>query len=1219
MSTQNKINFIETFTGIRPDLEKMATVSAGAEKGKSPEEFEERLRKLFRKTFMEDDIAGVKRLERQFGRPFSVSEGELQVLYSAIIMAGPVKKELLQFLQERTGITPSQEIIRAKYRELLAAFDPESLGEFMETIRVRPPEELVQEKYRALFKTYLETEHPSYEDGGEGYHGEREYELYARFIATTGIQPQFSQSDARQWYEYCLSAGDFYFHKFGVILRETGVGMDENFIQSNILDNTSFSAAVPLTIADEMLDRHFADPRRRTPEEYQRIYQIFGCFDYYKYVLAGLEQQDTREAKLQRIGILAVMGLRDINDAERYAVSKSALLGYVGERSVTIRHALAGALSTFARSGDHDVLTYFASILRERTKTAKGKEQKETRGVLGLSPLQETALRTLACVNQPVANEQLLDLLFVQDLEPRVRYWILGHLVTERGRFFPPDMRVWAKAKQQEVKSAFPWEDLRYFRATLAIPNADMREKALGCMDKAFDDIVERGLSPSALHKTLCAAAPENAFLPIWKFVDGDQRLLEKFHRLYQKTKSSADSESLLLGVVNAMVCRRAVLDKVVQRLGGMEIVEAGGAAELGTILKTLGFLDTVERSLNKHRRDEDEDKTDETLTILDVPVVSLRQLNESLKEVVVRKIREVLPDERIDGDAIQALWQDWGGLEPIFIYAAKMGSSDQRGTLRLIAEMVANMDAPEYQHWKQWRYNVGEDQRAAEQVGHLSGEQLEIWKADYFAELGDIMIATSPSDKPKQIVKTLEISLGEGHIYQPQIHASDRHRPIQEKLGAVYAAIAERPQQRDEILRGTIARLQEDMGTLDAMIRFSGLSKLEQTMNAFAKGKKVPINAKTKNMLGAFSPFLPKERMQKMEKILREAEKSGTMSVDAELLLDAEGRAILTTKIVEIREANEENVRGRKFERFGFADDPQKEIGRLYQKRQEWKALLDLCRISALDAKKIATNRVSDRADKKGESLSSVMDGLKVYFKDNPAFVQDLENILSTLAQKESLGDKRRLAMIVTDHPQILIQVGKYPIGCGSCQNYEGGESWNRSLAGYIADAHSKAVFLIDLNRLSDGTRASIEREGFEKAKAGIPRQELLEASVARAMVKIVSFDDTSGPALFVEPTYSSINKGDLTMDNFFNVFLELMVSEPMRIRLVRGEGSETVCVPESRNPAGQYEDCAAGNAEHGGMGIQQGSYTMRARIIDKFSPMTEADRRLASRISGE
>ena len=87
--------------------------------------------------------------------------------------------------------------------------------------------------------------------------------------------------------------------------------------------------------------------------------------------------------------------------------------------------------------------------------------------------------------------------------------------------------------------------------------------------------------------------------------------------------------------------------------------------------------------------------------------------------------------------------------------------------------------------------------------------------------------------------------------------------------------------------------------------------------------------------------------------------------------------------------------------------------------------------------------------------------------------------------------------------------------------------------------------------------------------------------------------------------------------MDKYFNIFLELSVAKPMGIQLVRGEGKETVKVPASRNPNGQYEDCGAGNAGHAGMGIKKGGYTMSARFVDSFSPVTDADRRLVERIS--
>jgi hypothetical protein len=262
-------------------------------------------------------------------------------------------------------------------------------------------------------------------------------------------------------------------------------------------------------------------------------------------------------------------------------------------------------------------------------------------------------------------------------------------------------------------------------------------------------------------------------------------------------------------------------------------------------------------------------------------------------------------------------------------------------------------------------------------------------------------------------------------------------------------------------------------------------------------------------------------------------------------------------------------------------------------------RALLDILSLSVLTPKLIATNQIEDKNDKKtGGQLTTVLARLHEYFRDTPAFVQDLENIEATLTQKENLGSQRRLAMLITDDPQILLQIGKYPIGCGSCQNYEGDPGHNIALTGYLADAHSKAMLMIDLKKLPKAVLERIEVEGFDAVKKSITSQEILEAAVGRSIAKLVRVPEGE-PVLFLEPTYSVMNKGDHSMDRLFDIFAKLAVCEPMGIRLVRGEGRESVHVPSSRSPGGQYEDCAAGNAGHAGMGIKVGDYYMPAKFI--------------------
>lgn len=1213
------IDSIELSTGVKPSIKKMVRVEQRRGVEIEEEEVKTLLQNLFEQELLLGNIGGVRKLEEQFGRDFTIEPGDLQVLYTQVIMQQQRDKcepEIYKFLLKRTKIAPSPEIIEARYRTLFeisssSPSDLQDIADFQKMVEVPPASEIVQGEYKKLFDEYIHSYRYDWNDDEEiAYedHGDKYFATYVELIQVTGIQPQFDRDYALKLYEFCVTSGSQYHQKIGVIAQETEVAIDQDFIQKYLLDNPEFSSTVPLSISNDQLNKHFSNPKNKSLSEYKRIYQVFGCFDYYQGVLMELEQGKSRGSKQQVIAVLAAMGLRDMENEERYGAIKEKLMAFVEEKSTPINKSLGEALAELAKNGDADLLSYLASTLRERTKATKGKENEHR--ALGFSPLQEVSLRTLSHVDNPVANEHLLALLSVSDIDPRVRSLILKNLVTEKRGFFPDNMRTWAEAELTDKKSKFPWEDLRYLQATNQIPSADLRRKSLRYLNDAFGSFTESKASPSEFQRKACESVPDNIFLPLWKFARGDQALLEKFNDLYKVTKASAEKDALLFGIVNTLSINQKTLGKVIDRLGEIDLIAPGAAQELGSVLKTLSFLDTVERELGQSR--------EETLTILDSPVESLISLNESLKQVAVQKIKEVLPHEGVNAEAIQSLWEHWGSLEPIFIYAGKMASSNHDGTLSLVAEMVAHMDAPGYEVWKNWRYN-SQDRTVREQIGHLTDAQLEVWKGDSFAELGDIMIAATPSDKPKQISRFIEGALREGHIYNSQIDTTDRHKFIQERLGAAYTAITEHPDQRETILNSAIELLQADIEKIDAITRFSNLPKLEQALTLFAEGKNVPVNAKTKNSIGFLAQFLSKEQFQEIEKVYKETEKSEASSIDTSRLINLTIRGLLMAKMGEINLKYEEVLQDSIFEQYGLNKEQLKNAGQFYQKRQELKALVDLYRVSALDVKRIATNRISDRVDKKGETLTKVIEGLKTYFKDNPTFIQDIENIHAVISQREDLGAKRRLAMIVTDSPQMLFQAGKYPAGCGSCQNYEGSPVWNKSLAGYVSDAHIKVAYLIDLNKLPDGLRSEIESKGFEEVKETIPHQDLLEASIARAITKITKVSEGSEPTLFIEPTYSSINKGDLTMDKYFNIFLELMASEPMGIRLTRGGGSETVRVPKSRNPSGQYEDCVAGNAGNAGMGIQTGSYTMSARFIDKFTPVSEADRELAARISGE
>jgi len=175
-------------------------------------------------------------------------------------------------------------------------------------------------------------------------------------------------------------------------------------------------------------------------------------------------------------------------------------------------------------------------------------------------------------------------------------------------------------------------------------------------------------------------------------------------------------------------------------------------------------------------------------------------------------------------------------------------------------------------------------------------------------------------------------------------------------------------------------------------------------------------------------------------------------------------------------------------------------------------------------------------------------------------------------LKEKIDFGENRRLAMIFTDNPQMLWQVGKYPLGNGSCQHYAEG-SFAIHLMGYVGDPNCKVAYLVDLNRLPQDVRSEIEEKGFDEVKDRIPKQDLLNASLARSIIKMVK-GPKGEPVILLEPSYTVVYKDDVSMDRYFNLFIGLMVAEPMKAKMARDGGNESVTKGASLSPGGQYED---------------------------------------------
>ncbi len=244
-----------------------------------------------------------------------------------------------------------------------------------------------------------------------------------------------------------------------------------------------------------------------------------------------------------------------------------------------------------------------------------------------------------------------------------------------------------------------------------------------------------------------------------------------------------------------------------------------------------------------------------------------------------------------------------------------------------------------------------------------------------------------------------------------------------------------------------------------------------------------------------------------------------------------------------------------------------------------------DIARLLALDDDELRQRNLKDKNGviKQEDALRALLTRISAALKKREsAFAQDIDNIAMTLFTAPAAPQQfRDLTIEEEDDPKTLFEAGHYPIGCGSCQNFEGDVQYNKCLLAYVADADKKILTI----RKPDRT------------------------ILARAIIKLGRTDDaTQTPIIFLEPTYTSVNKQDHNFDDDINRYIIAKAGRMgRRVRVVRGAltGDVGVRIATSRNGY-QYEDGGAGAADAAGLGIKYGAYTMNAYEIEGQAPQS-------------
>ena len=240
---------------------------------------------------------------------------------------------------------------------------------------------------------------------------------------------------------------------------------------------------------------------------------------------------------------------------------------------------------------------------------------------------------------------------------------------------------------------------------------------------------------------------------------------------------------------------------------------------------------------------------------------------------------------------------------------------------------------------------------------------------------------------------------------------------------------------------------------------------------------------------------------------------------------------------------------------------------------------------------------------EKTAESLKSGIDRLTTTLPDDVkqlAFVKrDIGEFLSSHigAQagsevREITNKKQYLVSFTTDHPKLLLEIGKYPANSGSCQNYEyDAIEFPVSLPGYVRDAHIQAIVVCELVTDEEPLEILSIDEGRSLVTALFPpntkRTVKMDKPVARSMIFLGSKNDQgvfvhqqdySEPGAIEKKTARSIEES--TLDALID---KLNDDHDLSLRK-RNSDEKGIMIAGSHNSEGHYNDIASDQMGHNG-----------------------------------
>lgn len=883
------------------------------------------------------------------------------------------------------------------------------------------------------------------------------------------------------------------------------------------------------------------------------------------------------------------------------------------EKNPKLKKVAVRILTDLGRDGvDMTIVNDFAEMVKKESIGIKTKKsaKKEI-----LSPEGMDILRGLFNMEHEDATRAVFELVANPAIDPRLKKLCLKNLLWKKA-VFSHALSYHVKQDVELSSGDIRWEDYEALNRINKISSTAVKSDIKAFSESAFVRIRKDGKGVAEVNGELAPSLPSEFFLPLYQLFGDDPERMKIWDQFIGEIRSNKTKESFLYNIANILKYDRDLLVLVTDKIIYSPKATKEHIALAGRILKKIHsivfFRETLRGRSSKQVPDNGSIKT----LLAEAKAPSLLEVK--LDETIISSLYEITGRGDLSSDRIQTIFNAWENPEPVFIFASQLAGRRDNGekykrSMDLMGEMLAHMDPPDLEDWKQWRYR-NEDEFTPEQLKNLSSEQVEAYAEDEFVDLGEVLVGLLPSDKPGRIQE--EITHALRHDWRESgddalmYHARNLLSAVSREGPFDFESLAKEDLEDIEVninLINSKVNLEEDLKSLErlpgqlenwqnnevkkkeALIKmgFRGDETREEIEEKIRELKESQPDSKDIIILAGLKPA---ELPDKVKKFL---ECYGLpVNVDSEVLYDLKDD--LTKTLNDINAAPALKVLSGEL----FGDNAEISPAQWQEAIRKLKVAQTILRLGSLTPQLIAFNKLSP--GKKKATLKSSIDNLKRNFSGNTALLSVLERIEAIISEASHPIGKDHLAVVFTDNPLALLTIGKFPNGATSCQNYESGDT---VLAAYMGDAYTKMCLLVDLNKLPGEINEELEKAEDSESKMKVFNKHtlaFLNASVGRRLTKIVQDIKEGKPKLFLEPVYTPLDKDSTA--RLMNAFAVTSLEPKLNMPIVRGGGTDEVYVAESRNKE-QYEDGESGGPGGGGAGLgtKSGSYKMSAQPLQK------------------